>query len=114
MTVSAAIWWTIGAAWLLVFIMIVLQLVRVARQLGRATRRVGDYADLPVVAAVDRGEANIARLEGAAGQIDPLLVRARAAAEVIKRGPFPPEIVGAYVRVRSELAAFRAAVPPRR
>ena len=111
---SAVIWWTIVAAWLLVFVMIGLQLVRIARQLLRATRRVGDIADLPVMAAVDRGQANIARLEGVAAQIDPLVVRARSAVEVIKRGPFPPEIVDAYLRLRAELAAFRAAVPPRR
>jgi len=113
-TVSAAIWWTIGTAWLLVFVMIVMQLVRIARRLLRATRRVGEYADLPVMAAVDRGQANIARLEGVAAQIDPLVVRTRSAVEVIKRGPFPAEIVDAYVRLRAELAAFRAAVPPRR
>lgn len=114
MSVGAAIWWTIGAAWLVVFVMVLLQLIRMARQLVRAIRRVADYDELPVVSSIERGGADIARIEGAAGQIDPLVARARAAVEVIKRGPFPPEIVGAYVRLRAELAAFRAAAPRRR
>jgi hypothetical protein len=112
-SVGAAIWWSIGAAWLLILIMILLQLIRMARELMRATERVADYGELPVVASIERCETDIARIEGAVAQIDPLVSRARTAVSVIKRGPFPPEIVGAYVRLRAELAAFRAAAPRR-
>jgi hypothetical protein len=112
-SVGAVIWWTIGAAWLLVFVMILLQLIRVARELVRAMNRVADYGVLPVVASIERSETDIARIEGAVAAIDPLVARARAAVSVIKRGPFPPEVVGAYARLRAQRAAFRAAAPRR-
>jgi hypothetical protein len=112
-SVGAAIWWSIGAAWLLVLVMILLQLMRLARELVRATRRVAGYGELPVVSSIERSETDIARIERAVTAIDPLVARARTALSVIKRGPFPPEIVGAYVRLRAELAAFRAAAPRR-
>ena len=114
MTATAAVWWTSLAGCVVVLVLIVVQLARMVRTLGRIERRISAYADLPVVAAMARAEAAAARLEAAAAQIEPLTLRALAAIEAIKRGPLPREVVVAYVRVRAEIAAFRAMTSPRR
>ncbi len=109
MSLTAAVWWTIGAAWLVVAVLIALQVIRLVRELVRALDRAAGYADLPVFAALERAEANAARIEAAVGQLDPLAARARSALATIKRGPFPPEVIAAYVWLRKELAAYRMA-----
>jgi hypothetical protein len=108
---NAAIWWTVLAAAVVVFVCIVVQVVRTLLALRHIADRVSAYAELPVVAAMNRAETNAARIDAAVAQIDPLLVRARTAVEVIKRGPLPREVVVAYGRVRAEIAAFRAVAP---
>jgi hypothetical protein len=111
---TAAVWWASLAAFIVVLLLIGLQLARIAHELGRIERRITGYGGLPVVAALERAEASAARIEAAVAQIEPLKARARAAVEVIKRGPLPREIVAAYVRLRAEIAAFRAVARPRR
>ena len=114
MSATAAVWWASLAAFIVVLGLIGLQLARIWRELGRIERRLTGYAELPIVAALVRAEASAARIEAAVAQIEPLAARARAAVEVIKRGPLPREVVVAYVRVRAEIAAFRAVAPRRR
>jgi hypothetical protein len=111
---TAAVWWASLAASVVVLVLIGLQLARTARALGRIERRIAGYGELPVIAALARAEASAARIEAAIAQIEPLAERARAAAEVIERGPLPREVVVAYGRLRDEVAAFRAVAPPRR
>lgn len=114
MSVTAAVWWASLAAFLIVLVLIGIQLARIARELVRIERRLSGYAGLPIVAALARAESSGARIEAAVAQVEPLEARARTAVEVIKRGPLPREIVLAYVRVRAEIAAFRAVAPRRR
>jgi len=111
---TAAVWWVTLAASIVILVLIVVQLARIAHELGRIERRINGYADLPVVAALVRAEASATRIEAAVARIEPLWARARAAVEVIKRGPLPREIVVAYARIRAEVVAFRAAASPRR
>ncbi len=114
MSVTAAVWWASLACLIVVLVLIGVQVARIMRELGRIERRIAGYAGLPVVAALARAEIAAARIEAAIAQVEPLSARARAAADVIKRGPLPRELVAAYVRVRAEIAAFRAVAPPRR
>lgn len=114
MSTNAAIWWTVLALALVILFCVALQLARILGALRRIGNRVEAYADLPIVVALGRTETNVSRIDAAVAEIDPLLVRARAAFEVIKRGPLPREVVAAYARVRAEIAAFRAVAPRRR
>ncbi len=111
MSATAAIWWASLAAVLVVLGCILLQAARITGLLRHIDRRVGAYAELPVVAALARAEADAARIEAAVAQVEPLIARAQAAVEIIKRGPLPREVVVAFGRVRSEIAAFRAVAP---
>jgi hypothetical protein len=79
------------------------------RELKRLGARAQAYADLPVMHAAARAEADVARIQAAVEQVEPLLIRLLAALEVIRRGPFPPQFFEAIRRVRAELAAFRGA-----
>lgn len=107
MSASAIVWLVIVVAWIVVLALVGAQALRALREAKRLQRRVGAYADLPVLAAVKRAAENAQRLERSAAEAEPLLERAQAAIAVIRRGPFPPEVVEAFFRVRDELAAFR-------
>jgi len=83
------------------------QIVRAVRELRRLTARIEQYADLPVLRALERGEADVARIEAALAQVEPLVLRLRVALEVIRRGPVPAQFFAAVRRVRAEITAFR-------
>lgn len=107
MSTHAIVWIITGILLVVVLALAGGQAMRGVREAKRAKARVDAYGSLPVVAALRTAEANAHRLEAALAQIDPLIARAQAALAVIRRGPFPPEVVGAYVRLRAEVAAFR-------
>jgi hypothetical protein len=106
-SVHAIVWIVTGVLLVIVLALAGVQVMRGVREGMRAKARVDAYGSLQVVAALREAETNAHRLEAALAQIDPLIARAQAALAVIRRGPFPLEVVGAYVRVRDEVAAFR-------
>lgn len=107
MSAHAIVWTLTGVLLVTVLALAGGQVMRGVREAQRAKARVDAYGSLPVVDALRTAEANARRLEAALAQVDPLIARAHAAVAVIRRGPFPAEVVGAYVRVRDEVAAFR-------
>jgi hypothetical protein len=104
---TAIVWLVIALAWLVVLALIAPQALQAVREAMRLRRRVSVYAKLPVIAAARQAVQDAQRLERAAGEAEPLLLRAQEAIAVIRRGPLPPEVVNAFVRVRDEVAAFR-------
>lgn len=84
------------------------QLLRALAAFKRLTARVDAYGELPVVRAAKVAKRDVARLEAAAAAVVPLIARAQAALLTIRRGPLPEQLTIAIVRVRAELAAFRA------
>jgi predicted TIM-barrel enzyme len=83
------------------------QALRAVRDLKRLASRVEALADLPVVTALERADAEGRRIEAAVAELPVLLERAKAAVVVIRRGPLPAELFVAIARVRAEIAAFR-------
>ena len=103
----ALVWWAILAAVVVVGAMTVAQLLRALRELNRAADRAAAFADLPVVAKLERAERDQRRIESALAQVAPLVARAQLAVAAIRKGPVPPELPAAIRSVRAEIAAFR-------
>jgi hypothetical protein len=104
---AAFVLWATLVALLVVLALAARAGVSALREVGRITERIDGYAELPVLAAMERAEADARRIAAALGELASLLARARAAAAVIRRGPIPPEVVAAFGRLRREFAAFR-------
>jgi hypothetical protein len=100
--------WTTLVALLVVLALAGRAAASARREVKRIATRVDGYGGLPVVAALERAEADADRIDAAVGALAPLLARARAAVAVILRGPIPPGVVTALVRLRREIAAFRS------
>ena len=108
MSAHAIVWSVFAVALVIVLAMLVAQALRAARELKRFNGRLEALGDLPIVRRLARAEDDVRRIEAAVGALGPLAARAELAIAVIKRGPFPPEVVRAVHRVAAELAAFRA------
>jgi hypothetical protein len=102
------VWWVTIVALLVILALAGMRLARALRELKRVNARLDDYADLPVLKALERTERRLAALEPAFAQIAPLVGRAVIALAIIRKGPVPPEMIAAILRIRSELAAFRS------
>lgn len=107
MSGPAIVWTATGVLLAVALALAVQRLLRAMRELNRMKSRLQGLRELPVVEALRKGEADALRLQGALAQIEPLVVRAQVALATIGRGPLPPEVVAAYVRVRDEIVAFR-------
>jgi hypothetical protein len=103
----ALIWWSTLIALVVVLALATAQALRAWREIKRLGDRVEAFADLPVVAALERADADGRRIESAVAELPALLERAKAAVAVIRQGPLPVELVVAIVRLRTEIAAFR-------
>jgi len=101
------VWWATIVALLVVLALAAVQLVRALRELKRVNARLDEYAELPVLKALERTQRRIAALEPAFAQVAPLLRRATAALAIIRKGPIPPEIIDAVLRIRREIAEFQ-------
>jgi hypothetical protein len=101
------IWWVTLVALLVVLALAGLQLTRALRELKRMNARLDELADLPLMKALERTERRLAALEPAFARIAPLIGRATIALAIIRKGPVPPEMFAAILRIRSEIAAFR-------
>ncbi len=110
MSAHALLWWVVLAAAIVLSVMSASQVARAIGGLKKLGMRVDGYADLPVVAAVNRAERDAQRLADDLERVQPLLARAAAAVEVIKRGPVPPEMKAAFRRMLSGAAALRDAL----
>ncbi len=105
---APAIVWTLTAVGFVVLLALAgRQLLRALGDAKRAASRVSAYRDLPLVAALTRAQSDAVRLGASLEAVEPLLVRAQTATATIRRGPLPPDLVAAVVRVRDEIAAFR-------
>jgi hypothetical protein len=104
---AALVLWIALVALLVVLALAGRAAARALRELKRASARVEDYAELPVVKAAERAQADAVRIETALGEVPSLLARTRVAAGTICRGPIPPGVVTAFLVLRREVAAFR-------
>jgi hypothetical protein len=104
---NAIVWWATLVAVVVVLALAGVQAARAMRELKRAKARVAGYEELPMMKALAKVEADVARLEGAVGGVTPLVARAEAAITVIRRGPVPPELIAAAQRLRAEILALR-------
>jgi len=102
------VWWVTIVALLVILALAGMQLARALRELKRVTTRLDELADLPMLKALERTERRVAGLEPAFAQLAPLLGRATVALAIIRKGPIPPEVIAAVLRIRSEVAAFRS------
>ena len=107
MSPAALVLWTALVALLVVLALAGRAAAAALREIKRVSARVDDYADLPVVRAAERAQADAARIEAALDELPVLLARARMAAATICRGPIPPGVITAFLVVRRELVAFR-------
>ncbi len=107
MSPHALVWWAILVALIVVLALTGAQGLRAWRELKRLGARVEALADLPVVSALERADADGRRIEAAVAALPALLERAKAAAAVIRQGPVPVQLVVAIARIRAEIAAFR-------
>ena len=108
MPAHAIVWWVVLVALAVTLVAAGLQIVRAWREARRIAGRLDALADAPVFGAVERAEASLARIEAAVAAVPPLVARAGAAVEVMRRGPVPRGLVNAVRRLRTEVAAFRA------
>jgi hypothetical protein len=107
MSPDRIIWWVTIVALLVILTLAGTRLARALREMKRFNARLEEYADLPVLQALERTERRWAALEPAFAQIAPLVGRAVIALATIRKGPVPPEMIAAILRIRSEYAAFR-------
>jgi hypothetical protein len=107
MSARAIVWLVIAIAVVVVLVLAAMQALRAAREAQRLKRRVEEYQKLPLFVALSTFEQDAARLRTVATLAEPLVARALIAIAIIRRGPFPPDVVAAYRRVRTELAALR-------
>jgi hypothetical protein len=97
-----------AVALVVVFVLAAIQAAAAVREVRRVQRRVGEYANLPVLAPVRDAKKNATRLEVALGRIDPLMARADIALAQIRQGPVPPESIVAARRVWAAFLAFQS------
>ncbi len=107
MSPDRIVWWVTIVALLVILALAGVQLARALRELKRVTTRLDELADLPVLKALERTERRLAALEPAFAQLAPLVARAAVALATIRKGPIPPEMIAAILRIRSEIAEFR-------
>jgi hypothetical protein len=103
----ALVWWATAVALIVVLALTAAQGVRAWREVKRLGERVEALADLPVVTALERADADGRRIEAAIAELPALLERSKAAVAVIRQGPLPVELILAIARIRAEIAAFR-------
>ena len=107
MSPDRIVWWVTIVALLVILALAGVQLARALRELKRVTTRLDELADLPVLKALERTERRLTALEPAFAQLTPLVGRATVALATIRKGPIPPEMIAAILRIRSEIAEFR-------
>ena len=107
MSLHALIWWTIAVALAVILVLAGAQAWRAFREIKRLGARIEALADLPVVSALERADADGRRIATAVAALSELLERAQAAVVVIRKGPLPVQLVAAVARLRAEIAAFR-------
>lgn len=108
MSADALVWLVTAFALIVVLVLAALQAARAVRELRRLQRRLGEYADLPVLGPVRNAKKNVTRLELALRQIDALTARTNAALAQIRQGPIPPESIAAVRKVWAAVSAFQA------
>jgi len=104
---NAIVWWATLVAMIAVLALAGAQVARALREFNRAKARVAAFGDLPVMKALENVDADMQRIDGATGNVAPLVERAQAALAVIRRGPIPPELIAAAQRLRAEIVALR-------
>lgn len=107
-TPHALVWWAILIALVVILVLAGAQAARALREIKRLNARIEGFAELPVAKALPRVEDDMRRIELAVDQVEPLIERARIAVAAIRRGPLPPGLIAGILRVRAEIAAFRA------
>ncbi|MEA2787162.1 MAG: hypothetical protein QOF71_3266 [Candidatus Eremiobacteraeota bacterium] len=107
MSAQAIVWWATVIALVAVLALAGVQAARALRELNRVKTRVAAFNDLPVMKALGNVEADVQRIEGAAGTVAPLLDRVQTALAVIRKGPIAPELIAAAQRLRTEIVALR-------
>lgn len=107
MSLRALVVWLTVAALAVLLVLIVLQLLRVLREVKRLLGRLEAFAELPLLAALDKAERDVRRLEAALAAIEPLLARVLVALAIIRKGPFPPELITAGRRIFTGIVALR-------
>jgi len=103
--------WVALAAFAAVLLLAGLQAARAAREVRRIKQRVDAYAELPLVASLQRAGQDAERIQLAIAGIDPLLTRAQAAVATIRRSPIPPDVTNAVVRIGIEVQNLREFSP---
>jgi hypothetical protein len=103
----ALAWWVILAVLAVILAAAGLRVARALAELKRIAARVDGLADSPLLAAADRAEASLARIDADLAAVPALVERAAAAVAVIRKGPVPPELTAAARRIAAEIATFR-------
>ncbi|MDB5093169.1 MAG: hypothetical protein JWO85_1270 [Candidatus Eremiobacteraeota bacterium] len=111
MSAAAVVLWIALVAFVAVLVLAGLQAARAVREVSRIKRRVDTYAELPLVAALQRAGQDAERLQHAIADIDPLLGRAKTAVATIRQGPIPPDVTNAVVRIGIEVQNLREFSP---
>jgi len=103
MSAGAIVLWVALGAFVVVLVLAGLQVARATREVLRIKQRVDAYAELPLMASLERAGQDAARLEQTIAGIDPLLTRAKRAVAIIRQGPIPPDVTNAVVRIGIEV-----------
>jgi hypothetical protein len=107
LSAGTVVWLVTAVGFVVLLALAGAQVLRALRDLRRAKARVAALGDLPVVAALNRTQLDVGRLQAALAQLAPLLLRSQVALAAIRRGPLPPELSAALRSVQAELADLR-------
>lgn len=111
MSAADLVLWIALVAFAAVLVLAGLQAARAAREVSRIKQRVDAYAELPLVASVQRAGQDAERLQQTIAGIEPLLGRAKRAVTTIRQGPIPPDVTNAVVRIGIEVQNLREFSP---
>jgi hypothetical protein len=102
--------WFAGVFAFILLDLIVVTLVRAAREAKRLQARIGTLAGGPPGIDPAKVAASMERLQVAAGQIAPLVAHMEAALAIVRRGPtfLPVELPPIFVTIQRDIAWLRA------
>lgn len=111
MSATTAVWWATLVALVVVLGLAAWRARQAIAEVRTIERRLGAFAQLPVVAALAKAERDVKRLQ-ALGDAFPLMAaRAQHALATIRQGPVTPELRAAALQVVLEAQELHSFVP---
>jgi hypothetical protein len=104
---TTLVWWLTAFALAIVLTLTAVRVLRALRELKRIRTRVDAYKQLPLIAEIQRAAAAVARIELALATMSAIVARIGPALATIRRGPLPPDVTAAAMRLWFALRSLR-------